>query len=118
MHSTDPDTRKAFITSLRDLADYLTGRPGIPVPLYGTTINLSLDSADDGGCEQVDHIAALMGTPVKDETGEDGHYRTERAFGDITYCAVAIPDSARARHRAHDSYWGCVTPDTPADRDA
>jgi hypothetical protein len=111
MHNTGPGARDAFIGSLPALADYLAERPGVPVPLYGTRINLIVDGADHGGREQVDAAAALMDTPVTDETSKDGHYTTEKIFGDITYCVVAIPDAARARYQANDSYWGCVTPD-------
>lgn len=112
MFSTDPATRKAFITGLHDLADYLTANPDVPVPPYGETILVHADSADHGGREQVDHIAALLGTPVHDETADGGHYTSDRTFGPVAYCAVAIPDAARARHKAHESYWGCVTPDS------
>ena len=111
MHSTDPDTRKAFITSLRDLADYLSDHPGIPVPLYGTTINLSLDSADHGGREQVDRIAALLGTSVEDTLASTGYYQVKRFFGPIEYVAYAVSDAATSRNQASASYWGCVTPD-------
>ena len=34
--TTDPATRQAFITGLRDLADYLDQHPAVPVPTYGT----------------------------------------------------------------------------------
>jgi len=114
LYTTDPEQRQAFITSLRQLADYLAGQPVIPVPRYQTRINLNLDGADHGGREQVNVIAEQMGTPVQDDTGEYGHYRTEKTFGGVTYCAVAIPDAATARHRAQDSYYGCVTPDQAA----
>jgi hypothetical protein len=30
--TTDPATRQAFITGLRDLADYLTSHPAVTVP--------------------------------------------------------------------------------------
>jgi hypothetical protein len=111
MFSTDPDARQAFINSLRALAGYLARQPGIPVPAHGTTILLHLDGADHGGRQQVDALAALMGSLVQDDTGEYGHYTTEKSFGTVAYCAVAIPDAATARYRAQDSYWGRVTPD-------
>ena len=111
MFSTDPAARQAFINSLRALADYLARQPGIPVPAYGTTILLHLDGADHGGRQQVDAIAGLMGSPVQDDIYEYGHYSTEKSFDRVAYCAVAIPDAATARHRANDSYYGCVTAD-------
>ena len=45
MHGTDPDTRKAYITALHELADYLTANPAIPVPRYGTTATAGPASA-------------------------------------------------------------------------
>ena len=48
--TTDPGTRQAFISGLRNLADYLTSNPSVPVPRYGTEIHLCASSTDDGGC--------------------------------------------------------------------
>jgi len=112
MHGTDPDIRKAYITALHELADYLTANPAIPVPRYGTTASVHADSADHGGREQVDRIAAQLGTPVEDTLASTGYYQVKRFFGPIEYVAYAVSDAATARNQASASYWGCVIPDT------
>jgi hypothetical protein len=112
MFNTDPAVRERFITGLRQLADYLDTHPDVPVPPYGTTIDVHADSADNGGKSQVDTVAAQLGVPVQDDTAEDGHYSAMRDFSSVGYCVVAIPDARRQRYLAHASYWGCVTPDT------
>ena len=109
--TTDPNVRQAFITGLRDLADYLARHPAVAVPVHGTEILLHAASADDGGCAQVDRFARQLGVPVENELAYDGHYRAARSFGPVGYRMIAISEAAMARHHAHDSYYGCVTPD-------
>ena len=110
--ATDPATRQAFITGLRDLAFYLANHPAVPVPRHGTEVLLSAASTDDGGCAQVDHFARQLGVTPHDDLAESGHYRAVRSFGPVGYRMTAISDHAIARYRAADTYYGCVTPDT------
>jgi hypothetical protein len=107
-----PDARQAFITGLRDLADYLDRHPAVAIPAHGAEILLSAASADDGGCAQVDHFARQLGVRVENELAYCGHYRAARSFGPVGYRMTAISDHAMARHYAHESYHGYVTPDT------
>jgi hypothetical protein len=116
MHGTNPDTRKAYITALRELADYLSANPDLPVPQYGSTASVHADSADHGGRDQVDRIAAQLGTPVEDTLTSAGYYQVKRDFGPIEYVAYAVSDATKARNQASASYWGCVTPDSSSDR--
>ena len=67
--TTDPNARQAFVTGLRDLADYLDRHPAVAVPAHGTEILLSAASADDGGCAQVDRFARQLGVRVENEPG-------------------------------------------------
>lgn len=115
MHGTDPGTRNAYISALHDLADYLQAHPALPVPQYGTTASVHADSADHGGCAQVDHIAAQLGTPAEDNLASTGYYEAKRYFGPIEYLAWAASDATTARTEASASYWGCVTPATSDD---
>ena len=110
--TTTPDARRAFITGLRDLADYLDRHPAVAIPEHGTEILLSAASADDGGCAQVDRFARQLGVPVENSLAHSGHYRAARSFGPVGYRIVAISDHAMARHYAYSSYSGAVTPDT------
>jgi hypothetical protein len=110
--TTEPAIRQAFITGLRDLADYLASHPAVPVPRYGTEIYLSAASTDDGGCAQVRHFARQLGIPAPTSISQSGHYEATRSFGPVGYRITAISDAAMARHYAADTYYGCVTPDT------
>jgi hypothetical protein len=110
MYGTDPATRTAYISALRELADYLTANPAIPVPSSGTA-SVRVNDPADGGCGQVDRIAELLGTPVEDGLTSSGYYQTKRNFGPVEYVAWTVTDMAVARNQAHNTYWGCVTPD-------
>ena len=110
--TTDPGIRQAFITGLRDLADYLDQHPAIPVPRYGTEVYLSASSTDDGGCAQVRHFARQLGIAAPATISHSGHYEAARSFGPVSYRMTAISDDAMARHHAHSSYHGAITPDT------
>jgi len=106
------DARHAFITGLRDLADYLDRHPAVAIPAHGTEILLSAASADNGGCAQVDRFARQLGVHVENELAYSGHYRAGRSFGPVGYRMTAISDHAMARHLAWSTYSASVTPDT------
>ncbi len=110
--TTDPATRQAFITGLRDLADYLASHPAVAIPPYGAEILVCASSTEDGGCAQVDHFARQLGITAPAGISYSGHYEAVRSFGPVGYRMVAISDAAMARHHASDSYYGCVIPDT------
>ena len=106
-----PDARQAFITGLRDLADYLDRHPAVAVPAYGTEILLSAASADDGGCAQVDRFARQLGVRVE-KAGLLRPLRSRPSFGPVGFRMIAISEAAMARYHAADTYYGYVTPDT------
>jgi hypothetical protein len=110
--NTDPAVRAEFINGLRQLADFLDTHPDVPVPPYGTTIDVHAESTENGGKDEVNAVADQLGVPVLDDTAEGGHYRAMRDFSSVGYCAVAIPDASYQRYLADKTYWGCVTPDT------
>ena len=113
--TTDTATRQAFITGLRDLADYLDRHPAVPVPAYGTEIHLCASSTDDGGCAQVSHFARHTGATVENRLAYSGHYEAARSFGPVSYRIIAISDARMAMYHAESSYWGSVTPDLQPD---
>jgi hypothetical protein len=120
-YSTDPCDREKFITGRRQLADHLAAHPAVPVPTGTSRILLHADPTEDGGREQVNHIARLIGAAITDETASGGHYRAARAFGPIGFEAVSIPATVSAWHHAQNSYRGCIstgTAPTPAPLDA
>ncbi len=108
--ATDP--RQAFITGLRDLADYLASHPVVAIPAHGTEILVCARSTEDGGCAQVDHFARQLGVPVRNSLAHSGHYEAARSFGPVGYKMAAISDARMACYYAESSYIGCVTPDT------
>ena len=110
MFNTDPAVRDQFITGLRQLADYLDAHPDVPVPLYGTTIDVHADFFEVGGKIQVDAVAKMLCVDVQDDTADGGHYTATRTFGFVGYHVVAIPEARYQRHLA-DSTWP-----TPATR--
>ena len=110
--TTDPGTRQALITGLRELADYLDQHPAVPVPEYGTEISLSASGTDNGGCTQVAQFARQLGVPVPNSITYSGHYDAARQFGPVGYRMIAISDDAMALYKACVSYSGAVTPDT------
>ena len=109
--TTDPIARKGFITSLRVLVDYLTTHPDVPVPpaWNETKICIHATGTQAERYAEVDHIAALLDAPVKDDTANGGHYSTEKVFGAIVYSVVAISDAYTAQANADDTYRGCVS---------
>lgn len=113
-YTTEPARREEFIASLRALADHLAAHPAIPVPVHGDTIVMHADSTECGGNLQVEHVAALLGADVFDDTATGGHYLAVRSFGVLGYEIVSIPETCRAQYAAERSYWGCVKPDQPA----
>ncbi|MGW0200527.1 hypothetical protein [Nonomuraea sp. NPDC003201] len=103
-------SRPAFVAGLRALADLLEARPEIPTP-WSTTVHHFVPDAQDAEMRaELNRLAALLGSHID---GTDGHYTTTLFFGPIEYRAVAILAESRARYAAHDSYRGCVTPDSP-----
>jgi hypothetical protein len=90
--------RHQTITGLRALADFLEANPAVPVCEYGQDYSLHVRTETDASAvTEVDRIAALLGSPVRDDTGRGGHYSVVKTFGRITYRAVHIPSRVIAR---------------------
>ncbi|MEU7741194.1 hypothetical protein [Nonomuraea sp. NPDC049158] len=101
--------RLHLIVGLHALAGFLEVRPDIPTPDQ-VIVHHFIPRADDADMRAgIERLAALLGTPVD---SDGGHVTTSLTFGPVEYRAVAILSAARARYAAHDSYRGCVTPDT------
>ena len=107
MPTTDPE-RTDFITALRDLADYLTDHPDVPVPDFEREILVFVpDGTDAEERAAVDQAAAVLGVPVAER---NGHYKASRAFGPLlTYTVLTISTAARADHTARMSYCDNIT---------
>jgi len=92
------EERGRLIAGLRALADFLEDRQEVPAPQWVDVMVFPPKISDDEKKREIDHIAALIGSPVDDLTARNLHYTTTRHFGPVRYDAVAIPASAR-QHR-------------------
>jgi len=110
--TADTATRQAFISGLRELANYLDQHPAVPVPAYGTEIYMTADRSDNGGCGQVNEFACQLGITAPVSVSESGYCEAVVFFGPVGYRMSAVSQRAMALYQAADSYHGCVTPDT------
>lgn len=83
--------RTAWVTGLRDLADFLAAHRDLPVPPAHHTEGILM--FPDGGTDDerragVDQAAGVLGVRAADR---GGHYRASRRFGPVEYVAVMIP---------------------------
>ena len=101
----EADDRAAALASLRDLVDYLTAHPDVPVPWHiNVRVYPDLGAGDDAERAGVDRIAELLGAPAYEVDTGSGHFVAERSWGPVTYSAIAIPDRAMTAHHALMSY--------------
>lgn len=112
MGTTDTAKRDAFITGLRDLADYLTAHPGVSVPEYEARIGVACGDAEYGGSDQVTSTAEALGSGITRDA--DGSVSTGRSFGPVSYTVSAVSSEAMDRYYAEFTYRGCITPDKAA----
>lgn len=89
MRYSDPAERSAFISGLRDVADFLEANPDVPAPL-DTVIFVfpKLTDSDQERREEVDVIASRIHTQAHYTTV--GHYTASRFFGPVEYRAISI----------------------------
>jgi hypothetical protein len=89
MTCADSNEHTAFISGLRDLADYLESDPEVPAPGYSTVYTFPTDSGWAEMCAEIDAIAGRIDVIAHLTAG--GHYVATRSFGPVEYRAVAIP---------------------------
>lgn len=105
--------RRALITGLRDLADFLEANPAIPLPHGPVRVTYVPERAADAEmCAEIDRIATLLKAPIDARFLARGHYVTGLDFGPVRYEAVAIFTGTRIRPEAFDSVAGCASPGT------
>ena len=105
MAYANAEERGSLVSGLRDAADFLEQNPEVPAPRCADLMVFPpATSTEQEMRTEVDRIAALIGTPVKDDTADEGHYTTARQFGPVQYQAVAIPARCRELRRARMSY--------------
>ena len=97
MSYANRDERRRLIAGLRALADFFEERQEVPAPQWVDVMVFPPKIRDDEKQREIDYIAALIGSPVNDQTASNLHYTTTRHFGPVRYDAVAIPESSRTR---------------------
>jgi hypothetical protein len=107
----DVPGRDQVIAGLRELAGYLEQHPGVPVSLRGWRLSVYYLHHDDrDGIAEVDRVAAILGTPVTDNTAAGGLYCASQQFGPVSYEIVGVSRQRLDTYRAALSYYGAVTP--------
>lgn len=105
-----PNHRRAVISGLRELADFLACNRDIPVPLVVEVDYHPRGETDEEKRAVIDHIAKILGTtPEKAAAGE--HYMVRRRFGAVQYKAVTVSRRDMERWEALLSYSENVLPD-------
>jgi hypothetical protein len=90
MTYANPTERKALISGLRELADFLENHPEVPAPKYADVLVFPPYDSDTGNQSEIDMIASLIGCGTEISVYRR-HYTTSRQFGPVGYRAVAIP---------------------------
>lgn len=110
MRISDSKVRARVLDDLRALADFLHAHPNVPIP---EVAHLDLcyfpGGTEDERVEEVNRVADLLNVVPRLE-GHQHHYVAERRFGSAAYRVVAIPDAARARSAALNSYADNIHP--------
>ena len=97
MTYADPAERGAFISGLRELADYLESNPEVPVPSYSPVYTFPPDGEWAEMRAEIDATAARLGVIARLAGG--GHYVATRSFGPVGYSAVAIPRKSNSGNK-------------------
>jgi hypothetical protein len=84
-----PSQRRALISGLRALAEFLESNPDVPAPEYTDVLVFPPPAPDAEKRRQIDVIAAHIGS-VAEAFSTYRRYRTSRRFGPVEYRAVAV----------------------------
>lgn len=106
----EAEHRQAVIDGLRELADFLTEHPDVPVS-GNDWITYYPSGTDEEERAEVDQVAAILGATAG-LAGSPDHYVALREFsGGITYKVIAITADHMRRHAAAQTYSGAVEPE-------
>lgn len=93
-------TREEFITGLRQLADFLTVNPDVPVPSGRVDIQVSvIHGSDEEKRAFVDRAALAMGAETFHPYGSGSHWEAGLRFGPVHLFAVAVTEAHMADYR-------------------
>jgi hypothetical protein len=89
--------RRALISGLRALADFLESNSNIPAPTYIDVMVFPSSITDASNRREIDVIAERIGSETR-TVSSHRHYTTSRRFGPVEYRAVAIPSDDSKEH--------------------
>jgi hypothetical protein len=113
--TTDPARREAFIAGLRELADFLTANPAVPVETYEREITMQPSHrSDDDDAHEIEEFASVTGATLLDDRATSGKYEAIRTFGVVSYRAFSYTRASMAKSAAQYSYANNVQVDIPA----
>jgi hypothetical protein len=110
MTYANEEERNGLIAGLRDLADFLEGRQEVPAPRWADLMVFPSAGTESETRQEVDGIAALIGSGIDDQVPGYDHYTTSRSFGPVQYRAVAIHARSRTNRDARISNPANVLP--------
>ena len=106
----EAEHRQAVIDGLRELADFLTEHPDVPLSYSSNWITYLPGGTDEEERAEVDRVAAILGVTTE-SPGSPDHYEASRQFGGMTYKALAITADHMRRYNAERSYAGSIEPE-------
>lgn len=105
-----PNHRTAVIQGLRELADELSVKRDLPVPLIVAIEYHPRGNNDAEKRHEIRRVAEILGVEPEFTAGGD-HYEAVRMYGAVEYRALTVSAEAMARWDALMSYSDQVTPD-------
>ena len=102
--------RAEFIAGLRALADFLAAHPEIPVPIQAISAEITVHALQGGDAEQAQLCRPDRRGARQARHRHNGHYGTWRAFGPVSFGALAISGAHMTAHAVQMSYYRHVTP--------
>ena len=111
-----PNHRRAVIQGLRELADVLSVKRDLPVPLIVDITYHPRGDTDEEKRHEIRRVAEILN--VEPEFTDSGQlYEAVRRYGAVEYRAITVSAESMARWDALMSYSDQVTPDSDAPED-
>lgn len=105
------ERRAELILGLRQLADFYSEHPQMPLPLHPTIVHSVMSEEDDTGTLTVIDAATALGVQV---VIDDGQVSAERRFAGLRLRVAYCSRESIREWDALMSYYDAVRPDRPA----
>jgi len=98
VRNTETSDRELIVQGLRELADFLTANPDVPITGTHHRLQYSVDSTlrREGSTSyterraEVERVAALLGVEPVEPDSINRHYVAERRFGALAYLVASV----------------------------